>query len=156
MVEKNKPEGGKKNTGLRGGIEEALRSQREQDGVYDEDRAPEEARKAAADESAFTITIATNNQHYIDAGGAPPLQEKNCCGYVAFLFGDGADNVNTQAQGKTNLGLLMEGLTNLFEPNRVLGAFFRAVSVKYMNGELDLHDLLKNMKGFSGEGGFED
>lgn len=143
MVEKNKPEGGKKNTGLR-------------KGNYYEDEAPEEARKAAADESAFTVTISTNNQHYVDAGGAPPLQEKNCCGYVAFLFGDGADNVNTQAQGKTNLGLLMEGLTSLFEPNRVLGAFLRAVSVKAINGELDLGELLKSIKGFSGKGGFKD
>ena len=148
MVEKNKPEAGNKS--------EFKRSDGLRKGNYYEDEAPEETRKAAADESAFTVTISTNNQHYIDAGGAPPLQEKNCCGYVAFLFGDGADNVNTQAQGKTNLGLLMEGLTNLFEPNRVLGAFFRAVSVKSINGELDLSELLKNMKGFSGKGGFED
>ena len=148
MVEKNKPEAGNKS--------EFKRSDGLRKGNYYEDEAPEETRKAAADESAFTVTISTNNQHYIDAGGAPPLQEKNCCGYVAFLFGDGADNVNTQAQGKTNLGLLMEGLTNLFEPNRVLGAFFRAVSIKAMKGKLDMNDLLKNLKGFSGEGGFED
>ena len=148
MVEKNKPEAGNKS--------EFKRSAGLRKGNYYEDEAPEETRKAAADESAFTVTISTNNQHYIDAGGAPPLQEKNCCGYVAFLFRDGADNVNTQAQGKTNLGLLMEGLTNLFEPNRVLGAFFRAISVKAMKGELDMGELLKNMKGFAGEGGFED
>ena len=145
MVEKNKPEAG--NT------RKFVGKNRLREGNYYEDEAPEETRKAAADESAFTVTISTNNQHYIDAGGAPPLQEKNCCGYVAFLFGDGADNVNTQAQGKTNLGLLMEGLTNLFEPNRVLGAFFRAVSVKALNGELDIDELMKNIKGFSGKGG---
>lgn len=148
MVEKNKPEAGnnpefKRSAGLR-------------KGNYYEDEAPEETRKAAADESAFTVTISTNNQRYIDEGGAEALQEKDCCGYVAFLFQNGAESVNTQAQGKTNLGLLMKGLTNLFEPNRVLGAFFRAVSVKAMNGELDLHDLMKSLKGFSGKGGFED
>ena len=147
MVEKNKPEGNKPEPKRSAGLRE---------GNYYEDEAPEEARKAAADESAFTVTIATNNQHYVDVGGAPPLQEKDCCGYVAFLFGDNADSVNAQAQGKINLGLLMEELTNLFEPNRVLGAFFRAVSVKAMNGELDLNDLMKNLKGFAGKGGFED
>ena len=75
---------------------------------------------------------------------------------MAFLFGDNADNVNTQAQGKTNLGLLMEGLTNLFEPNRVLGAFFRAMSVKAMKGEVDLKELMRSMKNFSGFCGAED
>ena len=142
MVEKNKPEAG--NTHKFVGKNKLL------EGNYTEDEAPEEARKAAADESAFTVAITTNNPHYVDVGGAPPYQEKECCGYVAFLFGDSADNVNTQAQGKTNLGLLMEGLTGVFEPNRVLGAFFRAMSVKAMKGEVDLKELMRSMKNFSG------
>lgn len=86
-----------------------------------------------ADESAFTVAVTTNNPKYIE-GGAKPYEEQDCCGYIMFLFSNDSDSVRTQAHGKTDMCLLMQGLLNLSESSKLLDALSRAIAIKASKG----------------------